>query len=345
VWGPELDNGPLLLIEKIYITDVEWRRHGVGRELIRQLLVVGEKSVNDAKPRDMSPGLIALEYGSVTQFQKLNAVHAIVILGWLTEDVETQYVGKSKRQKNEIDLQASNTAVSFYRSLGFQRIGSSPCFAYSFDSNHSSRSLVPSRDLDPQFEPLDDQEDKPGMGDYIIPFGVKIQLGKRTLSTLQKDFPLHHAATTLTNLECVEYLKKAATEDGANLTMLDRTQRTLLHTLARKLKLKSITWLLENVDGAVSWKTVRDINGDTPFDVLKDFLEDIRTKRHLFMGNLHVSDGFQGFPSPAVECLSLLGLAPGEVLDLSISRLKYGCTCGQCIDGFLSPRMKLALFD
>jgi GNAT superfamily N-acetyltransferase len=174
VWGPELDNGPLLLIEKIYITDVEWRRHGVGRELIRQLLVVGEKCVNDAKPRDMSPGLIALEYGSVTQFQKLNAVHAIVIPGWLTEDVETQYVGKSKRQKNEINLQASNTAVSFYRSLGFRRIGSSPCFAYSFDSNHSSRSLVPSRDLDPQFEPLDDQEDEPGMGDYIIPFGVEI---------------------------------------------------------------------------------------------------------------------------------------------------------------------------
>ncbi|QKX63191.1 uncharacterized protein TRUGW13939_10360 [Talaromyces rugulosus] len=346
VWRSELDNGPLLLIEKVFITDVECRRKGVGGAMVRQLLAVGEKCGASAKPRDMSPGLIALEFGSVTQFQKLTRAHAIVIPGWLTEDVEPQYVGKSKRQKNEIDLQASNTAVSFYRSLGFRRIGSSPCFAYAFHPNHRARSIIPDRDFDPQIEPLDDREDEPGMGDYIIPYGVEIQLGQRTLSTLQTEFPLHYAATTLPDLECVEYLKKVATEDGVNLTMVDRTHRTLLHTLARKLKPKSITWLLANVDAAESWKTARDINGDSPLDVLKDFLEDIRTKRNLFMGNLHVSDDFQGFSPPAVECLSLLDIdRMGEDLGLSTSRLKYGCTCGQCIEGFLSSRMKLALLD
>lgn len=194
---------------------------------------------------------------------------------------------------------------------------------------------------------MDDREEEPGRGDYIVPYGVEVQLGERTLSTLQKEFPLHHAATTLPDLECVEYLKKAAIENGIGLTMVDLTNRTILHTLARRLKPKSITWLLANVDLAVSWKAARDLNGDTPLDVLQEFLEDIRTKRHLFMGNLHVSDDFQGFPSPAVESLSLLGMRPpsGENPGLFTSRLIYGCTCGQCIRGFLSPRMKLALLD
>jgi hypothetical protein len=144
----------------------------------------------------------------------------------------------------------------------------------------------------------------------------------------------------------VEYLKKAATEDSSDLTVVDHTHGTLLHTLARKLKPNSIMWLLENINAAESWKTARDINGDSPLDVLQDFLEDIRTKRTLFMRNLHVSDDFRGFPSPAVECLSLLDVSSMcENSALSTSRLKYGCTCGHCLEGFLSPRMNLALLD
>ncbi|KAB8069153.1 hypothetical protein BDV29DRAFT_183318 [Aspergillus leporis] len=343
VWGSELDDGPLLLIEEVYITDMEWRRKGVGRAMVRQVLMVSEKCVGSAKPMNMSPGLIALEFGSVTRFQKLSTVHALVMPGWLTEDVQPQYVGKSKRQ---INLRASNTAVSFYRSLGFRRIGSSLCFAYSFDPNHRAQSIAPDMDFDPQMEPLDDREEETGMGDYIIPYGVEIQLGQGTLSAMRKEFPLHHAATTLPDLECVEYLKKATAEDEINLTRMDRTHKTLLHILARKLKPESIRWLLAHVDAARSWKSARDINGNSPLDVLKDFLEDIRTKRLVFMGNLDVSDDFRGYPSAAVECLSLLDDAPsGEDPDLSVSRLKYGCTCGQCIGGFLSPRMKLALLD
>lgn len=172
VWGSELDDGPLLIIEEVYITDTEWRRKGIGRAMVEQLLVVGEKCANSAKPRDMSPGLIALEFGSVTQFQKLSTVNVIVIPGSLIEDVKPQYVGKSKRQRNEIDLQASTAAISFYRSLGFRRVGSSPCFAYSFNPNHRAQSIPSDRDFDPQMEPLDDREDEPGMGDQIIPYGI-----------------------------------------------------------------------------------------------------------------------------------------------------------------------------
>jgi hypothetical protein len=104
VWGSELDNGPLLLIEKVYIMDMEWQRKGIGHTMVRQLLAVSKKCVNSVKPRDMSPRLIALEFSSVTQFQKLCTVHAIMIPRWLTEDIKPQYISKSKGQKNEINL-------------------------------------------------------------------------------------------------------------------------------------------------------------------------------------------------------------------------------------------------
>jgi hypothetical protein len=90
------------------------------------------------------------------------------------------------------------------------------------------------------------------MGDYIIPYGVEIQLRKRTLLMLQKEFPLHHTTTTLPNLEYIEYLKKATTKNETNLTMVDHTHRTLLHTLTHKLKPKSIIWLLAYIDAVVS---------------------------------------------------------------------------------------------
>jgi hypothetical protein len=62
VCGSKLDHGRLFIIKEVYITDVEWRRKGVGSALVRQLLVVGGKYVNSAKPRDILPKLIALEF-------------------------------------------------------------------------------------------------------------------------------------------------------------------------------------------------------------------------------------------------------------------------------------------
>jgi hypothetical protein len=82
------------------------------------------------------------------------------------------------------------------------------------------------------------------------------------------------------------------------------------------------------------------MNGDFLLYVLKDFL-DLRTKRNFLMGNSDISDEFQGFPAPTVECLTLLDInRMGDT-----SRLTFGCTCGQCVEEFLSLRMKLALLD
>ena len=54
------------------------------------------------------------------------------------------------------------------------------------------------------------------------------------------------------------------------------------------------------------------------------------------------SDKFEGYSAGAIGCLAALRNVtnPSAIQHL---QLKYGCTCGECIDGFLSPCMKFAL--
>jgi hypothetical protein len=60
------------------------------------------------------------------------------------------------------------------------------------------------------------------------------------------------------------------------------------------------------------------------------------------MLNIVVSDKFRGFSVEAIECIA--ALRPIQPLSaIQYLRLQFGCTCGACVDGFLSPRMKFAL--
>ena len=63
------------------------------------------------------------------------------------------------------------------------------------------------------------------------------------------------------------------------------------------------------------------------------------------MMRIDISDKFRGFPPDATTCLSLLlnGPTTSTLSSTQSLCLKYGCTCGQCVDGFMSQRMKLAL--
>lgn len=57
---------------------------------------------------------------------------------------------------------------------------------------------------------------------------------------------------------------------------------------------------------------------------------------------LDISDRFRGFPDPAIASLSVL-LNIDSLTQIRHLQLKYGCTCGECLEGLMSPRMKLAL--
>ena len=56
-----------------------------------------------------------------------------------------------------------------------------------------------------------------------------------------------------------------------------------------------------------------------------------------------MSDTFGGFPLEATCCVAALRGLEKNPSEAQVLQLKYGCTCGECIDGLLSPRMKFAL--
>ncbi|OJJ97244.1 hypothetical protein ASPACDRAFT_46098 [Aspergillus aculeatus ATCC 16872] len=88
--------------------------------------------------------------------------------------------------------------------------------------------------------------------------------------------------------------------------------------------------------------TNRNAHGETPLDALLTSLEESRTTRRFNALTEDISDQFAVFNDAAVDCLKFLN-GGTEVTDVVWQRFKYGCTCGQCISGFLSPRMCFAL--
>lgn len=54
-----------------------------------------------------------------------------------------------------------------------------------------------------------------------------------------------------------------------------------------------------------------------------------------------MSDHFKGYSNTAVSCLSML--SGRDTLGLNDACLRYGCTCGECLEGLISARMKISL--
>jgi GNAT superfamily N-acetyltransferase len=145
VWGKELDQGDFFVIEYLFL-DQEWRRKGLGT-LMANLLLKKAKSEGRA------------------------LAFTLVIPGWLRQDVEKLFTGKPKREARAIRGSAIDAATAFYRSLGFRRVGASPCFALASDPAHGSHSIASNNDYDPQkpdFESMDDGDDPDDDRGFIL---------------------------------------------------------------------------------------------------------------------------------------------------------------------------------
>lgn len=78
----------------------------------------------------------------------------------------------------------------------------------------------------------------------------------------------------------------------------------------------------------------------TDIEQLERDLERKRTKAQHLMMTLVVSDRFKGHSEVEVQKLLTLrgNTSPSQI---EKARAKYGCTCGSCIAGYLSPRMRV----
>ncbi|PYH99228.1 hypothetical protein BO71DRAFT_476797 [Aspergillus ellipticus CBS 707.79] len=336
IWGKELDHGPLFLIENVHVTAMELRRKRLGQKVVSLLLEKARRFWLDDKPDGKHADLF---YGSNEAFERAWTLHALVSPGILTADIKPQLLGKSAEERLMTRAQIQSGATDFWRSCGFRRIGASRCFAYSFNLQHQSRTLAVTSDFDPRRSHAEDLEDEEL--EVIYEADRSTELKRLKIDRLRDSLLLHHAALTLTDEELEAFFAFHAS-DEIGWDRVTNSEATLLHLTASELKPLSTRWLLENVHHADSWKKARDINGYTPLEALQEKLEIMRTRKpYGFFRILNLSDHFKGYPDTAVSCLSLLLGRNASGRDKAC--LRYGCTCGECLEGFLSPRMRSSL--
>jgi hypothetical protein len=335
VWRTDLDHGPLFLIEKLHVKALELRRKGLGQKVVSLLL----KKAKQFCLHEKGDGKLAdLIYGSNEAFERAWTLHALVSPGTLTADVEPQLVGKSAEERLMIRTRIESGAIDFWRACGFRRIGASRCFAFSFDLQHQSRALAAASDFDPRISHAKDLENEEI--EVIYEADRLTEPDKLKMERLRGALPLHHAAVTLADEELNAFFVTHA-EDEIGWDRVTNSEATLLHLTACELKPLSTNWLLDNVRYADSWKMRRDIDGYTPLEALQEKLERMRTRKDKgFFRVVHVSDRFEGNLDTAVTCLALL---LGDDVLVKKNCLRYGCTCGECVNGLLSARMRSSL--
>lgn len=261
-WGDEFDTGSLLVIELVDV-DKTWRRKGIGASIITSLI----KKANTAKRE--------------TPF-------IIVVPGWVNHDIQDDVRGKNDSQRQAIQYSAQEGAETFYRSLGFRRIGASSVLGLAQDPNHKAHKLLPDGDFDLPDGNLEDvKAERPSESIFN-----DLAEQHATMKNLQTRLPLHHAALTLLDLECVAFFDLFIKEGGdvADFRVGDRSNKNVLHVAAGELKVKTIRWLLENADRDNVLSSGRTLKGYTPVEELEAHLDEKRSTFDYGMMTICISD-------------------------------------------------------
>ncbi|KAF9775824.1 hypothetical protein IL306_006051, partial [Fusarium sp. DS 682] len=311
VWGRELDRGDILLFENIRVT-LQHRRTGLGTQIVKAIL-------DKIRP-------------------KTNRFVAFASPGFLHDEVDEENKDEARQHQMISEM--------FFRSLGFRRVGISCWFAFVDNPNHPSRQLKAEEDWD---EPIDSR-DTAG-----IPETAKEIFANLSNPGLPGD-------------ECARQLQNSMPADfqDASWSAVNADGNNMLHVAAIHAKLEAIQYILSCRQDLAS---NRNRKGDTPLEALKAKMESIRTRATYGHLTSVCSDRFAGFSPPIIACVAALSdseifdldsISPGLISEISSAaeeiqrhpriqlvlptlRLRYGCTCGECIGGFLSPRMRYAL--
>ena len=344
-WGSEVDLGPIFIIEHIRI-ERTWRRKGVGKKMIEALIT---KASAEKKTPDPLISMASAEdklfeslIGKIST-KKNKLAFTIVAPGWLNGDIRADLDGKTATEQRDIQFATHDASVAFFRSIGFRRIGASSCFGLAVDPNHKAHKISINDDFNPPDEEADD-EDLEARHQAKHTFFRDETERSLLMELLEKRLPLHHAALTLPDSECVKHYEEVHKLPNAKeeWKKVDKKLNNVLHVASCEYKLKTVEWLLNNADVGQILSSARNIKGYTALEALQSILEEKRTIIERGMMTVCISDKFTGFPVEAVGCLAVLqGIkTPSRIQSL---RLKFGCTCGQCANGYFSARMKQAL--
>lgn len=303
IFQDEFDDGDLLLFELIRVDETH-RRKGLASELVTAII---EKARS-----------------------KSRSFFAVAAPGWLTAEVDRQVRPPSgfrddwtdeakdvyEKALKVVQNQAVDMAISFWRKLGFRRVGSSLWFAFAGDATHGSHKI-----------PSDEDYERPEFsgGRLLELYSVP---DKEALETMADNELLELISGRLSGLQADDVFWFPTDEWGNNI----------LHLAASRAKILTVAWLVKHNP---ELRDRYNMEGQTPLDILLAGLEETRTQLQHGMMIEHVSDRFRGHANEAVACLALLrDITPSTTQNL---RLRFGCTCSRCLRGFLSPRMQFML--
>ncbi|KAJ4179744.1 hypothetical protein NW755_012304 [Fusarium falciforme] len=332
VWKNELNDGNLVLIEDVKV-EGKYRRKRVGSRLVLHIL-----------KQALSP--------------KYNVIYAFAGAAAYYDDDGGAGNAGPNNTAHHIKVEG---IVSFLRSLQFRRVGLTSWFALARDKEHPSRRLARDKDPDPKLE-IDDMIDSDSEEeviqcneDFTQTRIKKSEWEARWLGVPRRqkpaitgrNRPLHYALKTLPDKDALAFLK-THTRDGVleefPLDALDGRGDTVLHVAAKASKPGCVAWLLRQTIIAKMSKA-DNYAGYTPLEALQAQLETRRVQAPFGIGRMQLmADKFDGFDEDSVTCLLLLQ-GVREPLPQQRMRAKFGCSCSECLEGFLSPRMLMKLSE
>ncbi|KAE9377543.1 hypothetical protein N431DRAFT_500370 [Stipitochalara longipes BDJ] len=287
-WQSGLDDGAFLVLHSFWVSK-KWCRKGLARTMIDTLV----KKVE------------AIE---------IPAVSVLAVPGYLCPEVFEEPLAQNAITQPSSHQRDDSNAKLFLWSMGFRRIGSTPCFAVRIDStsNQYSFNWAMYEDLY-EDRPISSTSDiLPNENKWVhgpasrigLPFGDwEEQL--KWFEELKERFPILHATATLPDLNLHDwYCENANIYTTMDWLKTDYLGRNVLHLVIIGLKAKSMQWLLWMLDVGTcnELKTGRNIRGYTPLQELHWRLEEL----WITDGELALSDKFQGFGKDADNCLLML---------------------------------------
>nr|GAT49091.1 predicted protein [Mycena chlorophos] len=206
--------------------------------------------------------------------------------------------------------------IAFFRKNGFRRVGRTPFFGYSPDEKHRSRDLPIEQDV----AAFDD--------DLSLP-------------DPEAEYPLHGAIETQHDAGAIQ---ASYDLDPQSIHARNANGFTPIHIAARFQNLHALRKLLEwDVDADLH--NLSNIHGTTPLELLH---MQMRLDRECVGSpSLQLSAewlDWRGYSAEELETEYLLkqrlGLPVADTLQNHLVERKYGCSCGSCLGGWFSPRMR-----
>ncbi|KIX94691.1 uncharacterized protein Z520_09737 [Fonsecaea multimorphosa CBS 102226] len=229
------------------------------------------------------------------------------------QDLLTAIVGDSGNvHRPEVFDHHDSVAIAWARSLGFRRIGSSIWFG-----------LACWRGL---YIPDGDDYDPPVFKRAVqdtLPESIRAESSDRMFLKAAQQY--------------VQQIKP----DSQQWFAIDKEANTLLHLAALNSLPESVAWIMQQPASA-QLMGMRNSSGNTPLEALLQKLEIVRTRSWSGTSITIVSDDFEGHTVASAKCIALLKQVKIDTEE-DLEQFRYGCTCGECIDGYLSPRMRFAL--